>query len=102
MQRAYKHVGMNLSQSGDVAVPAHTRSAELSSCDSADQSIQGPMAGVEQRKYGTANDPDWSEAVTPKSVLQRLLPMEGRAREAAMWAGADAGFRPPEDDYRLI
>jgi hypothetical protein len=37
-----------------------------------------------------------------KAVLQRLLLMEGRAREAAMGPRADAGFRPQEDDYRLI
>ena len=66
-------VGMNLSQSGDAAVPA--MSAQ-SGCrvSMPHRTIQGPAAG-EQRKYGTGNDSDGSETATPKSVLQRLRPL---------------------------
>lgn len=78
VQRAYKH-GRHESVaergSGDTSP---CRSAGLSSCDAADQAIQGPWRG--QRKYGTANNLDWSETATPRSVLQGLLPFASRSR----------------------
>lgn len=59
------------------------------------------MAGVEQRKYGTANDPDWSEAVTPKSVLQREQSIATKSWATGL-EGKAVRREEPAEYYRLF
>jgi hypothetical protein len=75
---AYTSVGMNLSQSGGAAVPAHAAQPCCRVAMPRIKPFRGRGGG--QRKYGTANNLDWSETATPRSVLQGLLPFASRSR----------------------
>lgn len=80
---------MNLSQSGDAAVPAMSAQSGFR-VSMPHPTVQGLVAG-EQRKYGTANDSDGSETATQSSVLQRLRSVAGGSQVHGSCSNAVVG-----------